>query len=335
MSESVIKTKFSDREGDDFYRLFDDESWAGFDENERLELLQELECRIAVSEKRSPVKVVAESMGSISSQGYYSRNSDVIHINCLLLQNRKIPGVSEGQKMANALDTVIHEGRHAFQYAVVRGKVDREGITDDLRQRWMINFLTYSSVNDSVESFEEYYKEFSFYAFQPIERDAREFAGRKMAELFQKVKAAAGKDPVSFREGMKKIAETKRTEYEIARSSLSREDIEEKIDQNAALIAKCFDLDNMDAACILQLVAAYGADWKHQFIKKIAEDQVFDVKAIADGTKSIDGFIDGLGRFLDNYEMIDDSEYEEEFDTASIKIAQRDGRRVRVDRFGF
>ena len=335
MSESEIKTKFSGRKEEAFYRLFDDESWAGFDEQERLELLQELECRMAVSENRHPVRVVAESMGSIGSHGYYNSGSDVIHINCLLLQNKKIPGVSDGQRMASALDTVIHEGRHAFQHAVIKGEVDCAGVTDDIRQRWLINYLIYSKGGTPVESVEEYYKKFSFYAFQPVERDAREFAGRKMAELYQKVKSATGRDPVSFLEGMKKIAETKRTEYEIARMSLTREDIEEKIDQNVALIAKKIDPDKLDAAQVMQLIAAYGTGWKLQFIRKGVEDQVSDLKAIVDGTKGIGGFIDGLERFLDHPEMIDFEEFEEGFDAASIKIAQKDGRSIRIDRLGF
>lgn len=330
MSESEIKTKFSGRKEEEFYRLFDDESWAGFDEQEKLELLQELECRIAVSENRHPVKVVAESMGSIGSQGYYSSDSDVIHINRLLLQDKKIPGVSEGQRMASALDTVIHEGRHAFQHAVVRGEVDCAGVTDDIRQRWRINFLIYATCGTPVESIEEYHKKFSFYAFQPVERDAREFAGRKMAELYQKVKFVTGRTPFSLLEGMKKIAENKRAEYEMARTSLTLKDIEEKIDQDAALIEKRMDLDILGAAQVLRLIAAYGTDWKFQFIRKSMEDQVLDVKAIVDGTKGIGGFIDGLARLLDHPDKIDTEEFGEGLDAASIKIAE--GWKMRPDR---
>ena len=187
MSESEIRTKYSDREDNEFYSLFSDESWADLQVDERLELLQELECRMAVSEGRSPVKVVAEPLGGINKHGRFDSVEGLIKINSLLLQTKKIPGMTDGKNMVEALDTIIHEGRHAFQYAVVSGATDGANVADDDREKWTVNFILYSRTKEDsndYESNEEYFKDFSFYAFQPIERDAREFAGRKMAELF-------------------------------------------------------------------------------------------------------------------------------------------------------
>jgi hypothetical protein len=124
------------------------EVWSELSEEERLAALQQVENTMADVQGRPPVNVTAEDMGS-NSAGAFDGNS--IRINVAELQSENV---------AEAVDTIVHEGRHAYQ----QHAVDNPGSHENNEQvkAWEANLNDYK---DPQFDEEEYRK-------QPVEADA-------------------------------------------------------------------------------------------------------------------------------------------------------------------
>lgn len=93
------------------------ENWERLDIDERISALNKVEYRIAEIEHRTPCPVYAEYMGEIQVQygqvygslGGYSPETKDITLNAALLEN------NEPILLRETLDTLVHEGRHAYQ----------------------------------------------------------------------------------------------------------------------------------------------------------------------------------------------------------------------------
>lgn len=85
------------------------EVWQGLDRGQRLEVLREVEGRMAVIQRRPPVEVGAEHMKE-GMFGGYSPQDNAIRVSEEHLHSNDVREV---------VDTMVHEGRHAYQqYAV-------------------------------------------------------------------------------------------------------------------------------------------------------------------------------------------------------------------------
>lgn len=85
------------------------EVWQGLNDGQRLEALQNVENRMAEIQGRPPVEVRAEKMDP-QVEGYYSRGDRIIRVNADHLRRN-----DNGE----VLDTIVHEGRHAYQHYAV------------------------------------------------------------------------------------------------------------------------------------------------------------------------------------------------------------------------
>lgn len=93
------------------------EKWERLDVDERISALNRVEYRIAEIEHRPPCPVYAENMGEIQIQygqvygrlGGYSPESKDITLNATMLEN------NDPMVLREILDTLVHEGRHAYQ----------------------------------------------------------------------------------------------------------------------------------------------------------------------------------------------------------------------------
>lgn len=144
------------------------ENWQNLDADERVSALQELEVKVAEISHRPPVDVDFEQTAP-NVMGYYNGEKIVIS-ESLLMQNDKYEDV---------LDTLFHEGRHAYQdYNLYSGTVVEQNSV--LVESWRDNYeLGYESGNWSV------FRDIGFlrYKTQPVEVDARAYANTVMGTL--------------------------------------------------------------------------------------------------------------------------------------------------------
>lgn len=132
--------------------------WETLGPVERLNALQTLEDKLAEIQHRPPYQVVVETMAP-NDYGYFDGNA--IHINATHVVN---PGFR-----LEAIDTIAHEGRHAYQeYAVTH-----PGFHPDAKEveYWAANQDAYMRGDLAVKTFG-----FEFYANQPVELDAVKYA---------------------------------------------------------------------------------------------------------------------------------------------------------------
>lgn len=151
---------------DSLYVLFTEDRWNAMDDNSRLAVLQEVENRQAAAYGRRPYKIRIGSKEEFSSPGlcgYCSAYLKEIHLNY-----RYFSGVPYFYGGPSALETLIHEGRHAYQHFCTEN-----GISDnspDILKEWL-------------SSSARYFNGGAIYALQAIEEDARRFARREMQKI--------------------------------------------------------------------------------------------------------------------------------------------------------
>ena len=134
--------------------------WKELSFNERVDVLQRVENEVSRIAHRPACPIQTENLGK-GYFGYYAPESKTITINSNYIQSNEISDYKE------VLDTIIHEGRHAYQYYNLTGREvhPRQG---DL-SNWKANEFEYG------------YQDVAFYGFkayemQPLETDARSFA---------------------------------------------------------------------------------------------------------------------------------------------------------------
>ena len=105
--------------------LFGQESWKALDAERRLNALRQLEAQTARMSGRTPldVRVMPEKAGSGGMLGYYDHSRRSMFLHPRYLQSG---GLNLGDySAAAAIRTVLHEGRHGFQWISVAGGSDR------------------------------------------------------------------------------------------------------------------------------------------------------------------------------------------------------------------
>lgn len=162
---------------------FHTDKWSKMTKDERLSLLQKLENTISMKENRQARTIVAEDMSKFHKPGsskvtigYYSfKTPDVLHLNEMFLE--------DDSKFGNyiAARNVLHEGRHAYQDDVVRGKIPDHKESDETVELWKMNHAATGGIYYLSEN------DWSLYRFQPVEDDANIFASMNMQYIEKKV----------------------------------------------------------------------------------------------------------------------------------------------------
>lgn len=150
------------------------EEWSRLSPQERLAAMQHVENLVADIAHRPPCEVRGESLGT-GHYGFYNPNDHTIVLNTDYLD-----GSYDSYK--ETLDTVIHEGRHAYQYYNVDHRQvhpsdgDFTNWSENLHEdRWGLFPENYGYQSASEVGFQRYW-------MQPVEADARAFA----ADVFNK-----------------------------------------------------------------------------------------------------------------------------------------------------
>ena len=293
-------SKLSDAE---LYGHFADDSWNLYDKADRLRLLQEVENRRAKIDGRPPVairgaQIPPNYMGAYCEPTIAGTKQKIIILNDLFLGNNSLTYHSGMQ----ALETVLHEGRHANQHYVKDNCPDR--IARQVLHEWISSDAYYFSTKNPLSG-KLAGKEFLLYTLQSIEMDARRFARRQLIQIYDHL-AAQGKDT---RRIVSIIQSCRQREIELidsVRSTLDEDDIREaerivfdrmkethpdidtsnlRLFDNARLILKLFktrpDLDYDDVIDRLDRIADAKLDrLPEEEIAKIAEgrDRIWDAR---------------------------------------------------------
>lgn len=151
------------------------ENWQNLDLDERVDVLQQLENEVAEIAHRPPLEIRAEPLpdGIMGQCG-----SDRI-----IISNNVLASDSYAMYREN-LDTVFHEGRHAYQkwnlltQSLTGETVERNEV---LVESWRDNFFEMGYEDGNWESYKDI--GFLYYLNQPVEIDARAFANEVIQAL--------------------------------------------------------------------------------------------------------------------------------------------------------
>ncbi len=136
-------------------------AWTGLSAEERLAALNQVEQTLALTQGREAVTVEAADLPRWDHGGY-SRERGVITVNA----------ADMAQDLPEVVDTVAHEGRHAYQCRAV----ETPGLHHDEAEveQWRRNIDHYIRPEQDPRGYEE----------QPLEKDAFAFGRRVRAGLF-------------------------------------------------------------------------------------------------------------------------------------------------------
>lgn len=141
------------------------ENWQELSVEDRAVTLNAFEARIAEIELRDAMPVNTESTDP-GVYGYYDGTKLVI--------SDKLLGSNRYEDYKEVMDTLLHEGRHAYQFHNVY--TSQTELSDTLVDAWRVNLkeLGYDSASTLDTMFAT--KGFKRYYTQPVEVDARHFA---------------------------------------------------------------------------------------------------------------------------------------------------------------
>jgi hypothetical protein len=156
-----------------YQEAFHPEYWKRMTLDKRVQLLQDLENDQASKSGRSPYTIKAVPMERLGQCGSAKHDIREIHVNEAHIQHNNFEFV--------AIDTVAHEGRHAYQNDVIENRIKHQNI--EQAQIWKENADVYVSNTEKM---------FLIYYNQPIERDAQDHAYNVMNEIGEKLEKKYG-----------------------------------------------------------------------------------------------------------------------------------------------
>lgn len=139
------------------FRRFKGAIWQRLSPDQRLMVLQALEKKMAKKQRRPWINVVVYPDSEWKSLGmFYAQNDEqVLYVNEKLLLNHDLRFF--------ALETIVHEGRHAYQYYVINNK--KLHFYNFKERAWKNNLRGYIHSGDDATD----------YNIQAVERDAQAY----------------------------------------------------------------------------------------------------------------------------------------------------------------
>lgn len=159
------------------------ENWTKLSLEQRKELLNRIEQQIAAIEHRPPLPIDVEKMKA-STFGYQSNYYHKIALNSLYV------GSNSKNDYLEVIDTIIHEGRHAYQHYNVDKKLihDSASVVNTWRENFYDPKYQYYNSGSCIIPVKGRLQDVGFrlYYYQPVEIDARNFASDVILKLKQK-----------------------------------------------------------------------------------------------------------------------------------------------------
>lgn len=148
------------------------EEWKELSVEQRVELLNQLECKIAKIEHRPACPITIEDLGKISeNNGQFLGHMGTHEVNPFfgerIIINSELVKSDDPNFYHQVLDTVVHEGRHSYQTYNLECRQTHTSQGD--LTNWHINLDKYGYQDAQSFGFKAYW-------MQPVEADARKFA---------------------------------------------------------------------------------------------------------------------------------------------------------------
>lgn len=142
------------------------DAWRELTVDQKLEALNDLEQTAALIEHRPAASVVFKD---IADHGYYNDNTNTITVS----MKDVLDSARDPKAMKEVMDTILHEGRHAYQHY----NAYERSVHPDLAEvcQWRQNLENYC--DPKIWGLQNYY-------CQPVEIDARNFAGNIVNRIF-------------------------------------------------------------------------------------------------------------------------------------------------------
>ena len=159
------------------------ENWKNLNLEQRAALLNTIETKISAIEHRPPVPIEVKKLKP-NLFGYQDSANNLIALNSRVVMS------DSKEAYTNVIDTIIHEGRHAYQHYNVDKKCIHESLS--VVKTWQENFYNpkykyYSGSSLIVIGPEKVGNVgYRLYYYQPVEIDARNFTSDVMLKLKQK-----------------------------------------------------------------------------------------------------------------------------------------------------
>ncbi|RCX15483.1 hypothetical protein DFR58_11365 [Anaerobacterium chartisolvens] len=161
-------------------KCFQQSRWESLSVEEKAEAMQAMENEMALRSGREPCKVhISREWCDDDKLGVYDCESRTIQVNGWQLENLSL----HGNEADSHLETILHEGRHAYQYDAVTGKIDHPDKQEV--EVWTENMKEENCVQPGPGNEDAYNN-------QPIERDANDFAQETMRQVKEEMKQANG-----------------------------------------------------------------------------------------------------------------------------------------------
>ena len=148
------------------------ENWQNMTYDQRVMFYQNLENTMAASQNRKARIVTPMHMSKKYAGGYSAYDPDKIAINKRLIM--------QDDRRYDNCDTIIHEGRHAFQDDCIYGRAYIGNIYDVNKiSDWQKNYAEYHLSDEECDP---------KYRFQPVEKDAYDYANKEFDKMTANVK---------------------------------------------------------------------------------------------------------------------------------------------------
>ncbi len=152
------------------YSKFKGSYWQNYSPNKRLKILQALEKKMAKKLHRPVLPVIVDPQLDQNCFGLFEVKNNKEHI----FINENLLYVHELRFFA--LETIIHEGRHAYQYYIINKK--HISPFNFKAKQWRKNWQGYFTANENK----------TIYSMQAVERDAQKFTIKMLKSLAHKYK---------------------------------------------------------------------------------------------------------------------------------------------------
>ncbi|WP_371367072.1 hypothetical protein SRRS_11820 [Sporomusa rhizae] len=202
--------------------VFGKDNWNQSSLGDKKQALQNLENHYAAQQGRNPIIL---QFTKLDDAGSFNPISNTLKINNEILVS------GDSGKRYQVIDTVIHEGRHAYQsYAIEHPGKHPNKIEEE---KWRENDLGYIKADP-----QNLYK----YRFQALERDAYDYTTSEMGNIF---KAMPGEEGIYIQ--YEQIMEDYTKGFQLAAESALGKDYLQKIDAEVAEKARMLrELQNKD-----------------------------------------------------------------------------------------
>lgn len=147
------------------YNKFKLKKWEHLSPAQRQKVLEKVEQKQAKRLNRHPLPVIMKTDATWNCYGMFAveNGKQLLYLNIRL--------ITEPHLRFHALETIMHEGRHAYQYKLASST--DIGFFDFRAKKWKQNYGGYINSNEDR----------LFYSMQPIERDAQKYAIRQLSSM--------------------------------------------------------------------------------------------------------------------------------------------------------